>query len=225
MIARLNNGTGYKRDDTGDFILDENSRPVEVNLLSAESITAMNTFDDPRLGPIPPPIKPAAITGLIKMKAYGLGWYRTNLGGRYWNYPWNPAVDPDMGVNWEELALGGIMRNEIYQENGENKGGGLDVEGHGGDMPGYHAGMFRITDRLAMIYLLNGNWYYSEEYREEHLMQPTKFMLYTTIHDGADELYFYNSVNDAYMNWALPHNIVKISELQHLLVQKAANLE
>lgn len=225
MITRLNNGTGYKRDHNGDFLLDEDSLPLEVNILSSESIAAINRFDDPRLGTFIFSENPAAVTGLFKRVGYGLGWYPANLGGRFWNYPWNPVVDHEMGVDWEELGKKGIMRNEIYQEDGKYKGGGLNIVGHGGDMPGYHSGMFRISDSLAIIYLLNENYFFSKECRDEHLMHPEKFMLYTTAHDGADEINSYDPQNEIFINWALPHNVVKMSELQYLLVQKAASLK
>ena len=215
LIVHLNQGKGYVRDNEGNILYDEQKNPREIRILSEEGIEAMHNVEDERLCPVKPPNDPLYTTGLNRLTGYGLGWARGNLGGRYWNYPWNPDLDPEKGVNWHELAKHGINRNPIRQMNGMDTGGGLDIEGHSGDTYGYHSGMYRISDDLAIIYFINVDL--SGEDRDESRMQPGRFKHYTNIANGAQELKGFDG--------ALPHNIVKLSEIEYLLIQKAASLK
>ncbi len=221
MIAHMNNGAGYKRDQNGDIMLDENSNPIEIRILSPEGIADMHNFDNPILGPVPNIYSKMGVTGLFKTVGYGLGWNRTRMGGRFWNYPWNPLVDPEKGVDWDKLGEKGIERYVLREENGLDVDWGFDLEGHGGDMPGYSCSMYKFTDSLAFIYLMNEN--YSEEDRDEHLIQPDKFMLYTTVYDGGPEINYETENNDP-VTWALPHGILKFCELRYLLMKRAVDL-
>lgn len=206
LIAHLNGGLGYARDEDGNIRFDAQHQPLTVRILKPESIAAMHAFDDPRLTSIDWS-NPTDDPGLFKINGYGLGWMRVNWGGRYWNGPWNPDRAPQGGVDWAALNQHGIHPRP--------EGGGLDVEGHMGDVPGYHACMFRVSDDLAIIYLTNER--FSEETRDESRMQPQRFKHVHTIRDNAAPLKDYDG--------ALPHNLVKYSELEYLLLQKAMSLK
>jgi len=210
MTVHLNAGVGYMRNPQGGIIYGKDHKPKDVRILSDKSVQIMHDFDDADLCKV----ENSYDTGLAKLTGYALGWMRLNWGGRYWNYPWNPGIDPDKGVDWQKLETAGISRAEMLRINGEDKGGGLDVEGNGGDLPGFHSGMYRVSDNLAIIYLVTEN--YSEEKRDESRMQPDRFAYNTTQYTGGDEIKGYDG--------ALPHNLVKYSEIQHLLLQKAASL-
>ncbi|MCD6569375.1 MAG: beta-lactamase family protein [Deltaproteobacteria bacterium] len=211
MTVHLNKGKGYKRDRKGHIIYDKKRRPVQVPILSSRSIRAMHNFDDSK---VIEPSKLDSEPGLSRVIGYGLGWMRANWGGRYWNYPWNPDRYPRRGVNWAELRPYGIIPEPITKVNGVDVGGGLNVEGHGGDLPGYHAEMYRVSENLAIICLMSEN--FSEERRDESRMQPKRFKHYKTAYDGASELKDFDG--------AFPHHLVKYSEIQYLLLQKAASL-
>ncbi len=221
MTVHLNNGAGYQRDQNGDIMRDETGEPIEIRILSPASITEMHQFHDAEFNPVPREITAFRLD--LKV-GYGFGWLCVNLGGRYWNYPWNPILDPETGVDWDELALKGIIRNDMWNDGNQDQGGGLDIQGHGGDMPGYHSAMYKISDRLAFIYLLNDGCAYSQEGRDEHLMQPERFMLYTSPYDGAADISYYDTTRKITIAWALPHYKVKMCELQYLLIKKAASL-
>lgn len=214
MTVHLNKGKGYARDKDGHIIYDKKHRPVQVPILSAKSIKAMHNFDDPRLCKVTDSSKFDREVGLSRLTGYGLGWMRVNWGGRYWNYPWNPGIDPTRGVDWEELGKAGIKRKRIKHSGGRYEGLGLDVEGNAGDLPGYHAEMYQVSDDLAIICLTNED--FSEETRDESRMQPKRFKHYKTAYDGASEFKDFDG--------AFPHHLVKYSEIQYLLLQKAASL-
>jgi CubicO group peptidase (beta-lactamase class C family) len=215
LVVHLNHGKGYVRDDTGNIVYDSPNRPREVRILSDESIKAMHRVDDKRLSPIKPAADAFNITGLTRLTGYGLGWTHGNLGGRYWNYFWNPGLDPRLGVDWEALAKSGIQRKAIKRINGVDTGGGLEIEGHTGDTYGYHSGMYRISDDLAIIYIVNVDT--TGEDSDESRIQPKRFQHLISVMDGEPAIKGFDG--------ALPHNIVKFSEIEHLLIQKAASLK
>jgi CubicO group peptidase (beta-lactamase class C family) len=214
LVVHLNHGKGYVRDNDGNIVYEAPHKPLEVSILSEESVNAMHRVDDERLSQIKPAADAFNLTGLTRLNGYGLGWTRGNLGGRYWNYLWNPMLDPRLGVDWGALAKRGIHRKPINRINGLDIGGGLEIEGHTGDTYGYHSGMYRISDDLAIIYIVNVDT--TGEDRDESRIQPKRFFHYTSIMDGEAELKGFDG--------ALPHNIVKLSEIEHLLIQKAASL-
>jgi CubicO group peptidase (beta-lactamase class C family) len=211
FIVHLNNGAGYKRDKDGGIQYDNHGKPIPVKILSSESVRLMHDFGNSSLCPVARSSDPPARTGLFNITEYGLGWMRVNLGGRYWNYPWNPATHPSKEIDWQLLEKSGIIRNGTCTNSND---GGLNIEGHGGDLPGYHSGMFRVADDLAIVYLMNEN--FSEENHDESRMQPERFRHYTSRCDGVGYL--------VDVDGALPHNIVKFSEIEYLLMQMAASL-
>jgi len=214
MVVHLNKGRGYARDKDGHVIYDKKHKPAEIFILSQKSIRAMHNVDDSGLCGVTDPSKSNSELGISRFTGYGLGWMRVNWGGRYWNYPWNPGMNPQEGVDWEELRKAGVKRRRAGQVSGANMCKGLDVEGNAGDLPGYHAEMYRVSENLAIIYLMNED--FSEETRDESRMQPKRFKHYTTDRDGGKTL------KD--VDGALPHHLVKYSEIQYLLLQKAASL-
>ena len=161
---------------------DAQKKPREVRILSEEGIDAMHNVYDKSLCTLKPQSDIFNVTGLSRLAGYGLGWARINLGGRYWNYPWNPGLNPNLKVDWESLAKSGIKRNQIIRRNGMDTGGGLEVEGHSGDTPGFHSGMYRISDDMAVIYFINIDT--SGEDCDESRIQPKRFMHYTSVMDG-----------------------------------------
>lgn len=215
MIVHLNSGLGYKRDEKGNTLPGPNGRPQTIRILSAESVNAMHAVHDPRLVPTTLACGTSDDAELAKMTGYGLGWMSANLGGRYWNYPWNPDLNSQYRVDWQLLRHAGIVPQPMHRSKGRDEGGGLNVEGNAGDLPGYHAGMYRVADNLAIIYFMNENL--ADEMHDESMIQPQKFKRYTSAHDGGPEF--------KTLGGAFPHWLVKISELQYLLLQKAASLK
>lgn len=218
MVVHLNNGNGYLRDKEGNLVFGEDRKPVRIRILSKNSVESMHNFNDPRLcdvGNACGSLGTGDTTGLFKIAGYGMGWMRINWGGRYWNDLWNPdsTIHPKRRVDWAKLHPHGIVPEAVRQLNGVDMGGGLNVEGHGGDLPGYHSGMFRVSDNLAILYLMNES--FSEEDRDESRIQPEKFKFYTSRSNGSPIL----------KGGALPHNLVKFSEIEYLLLQKAASLK
>jgi len=217
FIVHLNGGKGYARNSSGGVVFDGKS-PREVRILSEKSIAAMHNLDDPRLAKVETGNQkgPDTLSGLYSITAYGLGWMRVNWGGRYWNGPWNPDLAPPKGVRWDILGRAGIKRQTTNDNRlSDAVNGGLNVEGHGGDLPGYHTGMFKVSDRLAIIYLMNEN--FSSEHHDESRMQPFKFKHFRSRDDS--------SPNIEGLDGALPHSVVKFSEIEYLLLRKAASLQ
>ncbi|MEA3223137.1 MAG: serine hydrolase domain-containing protein [Thermodesulfobacteriota bacterium] len=214
MVAHLNKGKGYARDKDGHVLYDKKHKPAEISILSQKSIRAMHNVDDSGLCEITDLSKSDSDLGLSRLTGYGLGWMRVNWGGRYWNYPWNPGMNPQKGVDWKGLRKAGVKRRKVGQVSDVNMCNGLDVEGNAGDLPGYHAEMYQVSDDLAIICLTNED--FSEETRDESRMQPRRFKHYTTDRDEGKTL---KDVDGAF-----PHNWVKYSEIEYLLLQKAASL-
>ena len=215
LIVHLNHGKGYVRDDNGYIVYDAQNKPQEVRILSEDGVEAMHNIEDNRLYTLKPKADAFNATGLSRLTGYGMGWARINLGGRYWNYPWNPGLNKSLKVDWEALAKSGIKRKPVIRTGGVDTGGGLEAEGHSGETAGFHSGMYRISDDLAVIYIINVDT--TGEVHDESRIQPKRFTHYTSVMDGEAELKDFDG--------AMPHNIVKLSEIEHLLIQKASSLK
>ena len=176
---------------------------MPVRILAPQSVSAMHTLE---IETYPPADEDP---GLVVVCGYGLGWARLLMGGRYWNSPWGGGREALLGVDWGLLEGSGIRKGGFLGREG------LVVEGHNGALPGYASGMFRVSENLALVYLMNEN--FSEEDRDESRMQPLRFRHYQSAADDGPALRGYDG--------ALPHNQVKYSEVAYLLLQKAASLK
>ncbi len=214
LIAFLNDGIGYKRNKNGDIIIDKNGNPVAVRILSPESVKEMKFVDDPRLCSINVNQFKKDNTGLGSLTGYGLGWMSSERGGRYWNYPWFSKASETLLVNWEPLLKAGLKKKDRILSNNGVSCGGLEVSGNEGDLPGYRSAMLKLSDDLAIIYFMNE--FYSDEIRDESRIQPRRFRYYNSACDGAPEL--------RKTDGAFPNDRVKVSELEYILIRKAADL-
>jgi hypothetical protein len=134
-------------------------------------------------------------------------------GGRYWNYPWFSKTYENLMVNWEPLLSAGLKRNQKISSKDKISCGGLEVSGNEGDLPGYRAAMLKLSDNLSIIYFINE--FYSDEIRDESRIQPKRFRYYGSACDGAPEL--------VKTDGAFPHDRVKVSELEYILIKIAAS--
>ncbi|MGE5415775.1 MAG: serine hydrolase domain-containing protein [Acidobacteriota bacterium] len=184
MSMMINSGEFYyKTSKTGELV--ENK---SVPILTRQSVAMMKSYnvvggpEEDRISINEYPNYMSA-SGLCRITNYGLGWQRVNWGGRYWSNMqadsegpkysvWNNNMDKN--VNWTALEDKGVKRTIT---NPWGNVGGLYVDGHYGDQPGWHCGMYRInigedqneSNDVAMIYMMNESA--GSEFRDQSNMR------------------------------------------------------